>query len=141
MNHQVQGYHELKTISVKQARVILHNAIPKKVRKTTNGRWLSHMTFNFSYLYVDKPIVTNLTNLLFWNKNVNWCFATVRWQVFVPIRLCQLIEPIARNISLIKNWVTIQLYQPIFAILSTQTIVKTMSWTIDKDHLLKSLEC
>ena len=33
VNHQVQGYHELKTISVKQARVILHNVIPKKVRK------------------------------------------------------------------------------------------------------------
>lgn len=35
LNCQVQGYHELKTISVKQARVILHNVIPKKVRKTT----------------------------------------------------------------------------------------------------------
>lgn len=31
---EVPGYHELKTISVKQARVILHNVVPKKVRKT-----------------------------------------------------------------------------------------------------------
>ncbi|KAL9987728.1 hypothetical protein ACROYT_G002079 [Oculina patagonica] len=28
---EVQGYHELKTISVKQARVILHNVVPKKL--------------------------------------------------------------------------------------------------------------